>query len=170
MAKKERKAYLTTKYILDYMEFDKTNEKGKEIEGIRYQDTYMYRQIFKSFIPTAFTDEEIALVHNKAVTLACNYRYNSIGFDYTNPCYMIAKETAFAKSKYRGESTNEYWILNKCDTFNKLDITTNREKFVMADGNIAYNGFRNEKEKNELEGATNIYEVKGFRPFIIIDY
>lgn len=170
MAKKDGKAYLTSKYILDYIEFDKTNDENKEIKGIRYQDTYMYHQIFKSFIPTAFTDEEIELVHNKSVTLACNYRYNSIGFDYTNPYYMTAEETEFAKSKYRGESTNEYWILNKCDTFNKLDITTNREKFVMADGNIAYNGFRNEKEKNELEGATNIYEVKGFRPFIIIDY
>lgn len=118
----------------------------------------------------AFTNEEIELIHNKAVTLACNYRYNSISFDYTNAYYMIAEDTPFARSKYQGENTNEYWILNKCDTSNKLDITTNREKFVMADGNIAYNGFRNENEKNELNGKTNIYEKKGFRPFIIIDY
>ena len=169
MAKKDGKAYLTSKYILDYIEFDKSKNKKKIINKITYKNTYMYYFIYNDFIKNSFTDKEMSFIHNGNVTLACNYRYNSIGFDYTNPRYMCATETEFAKNKRVEKNMNEYWILNRCDTSNVLDINTNREKFVMADGGMAYEGYRNEEEKI-LYKSSNIYEKKGFRPFIAIEY
>ena len=169
MAKKDGIAYLTSKYILDYIEFDKTKNENKIISGINYKNTYMYYYIYNDFIPLSFTDYELGLIQNKNVSLACNYRYNSLAFDYTIPELMRAIETPYAKSKYVGDGSNEYWILNKCDVSNTLDIGSNREKFVLKSGLIAYEGYRSEDERN-LHKMTNIYEMKGFRPFIAIKY
>ena len=170
MSKKDGMAYLTSKYILDYIPFDKSKDESKEINAIDYKKTYMYYYIYNTFVKETFTNEEIDLLNNKNVSLACTFRYNSIGFDYTNPKYMKATETEYAKSKNDKTNTNEYWILNKCDTSNALDKTTNREKFVLQDGNIAYDGYRNDDEKTMANKNTNIYEKKGFRPFICIKY
>ena len=170
MVKKDNEVFLTSKYILDYVPFDKERNNVKNKNMIQYKDTYMYYFIYNDFIKKAFTDDELNIIHNKNVSLACTYRYNSIGFDYTDKDMMKASDTIYARNKYSGENINEYWILNKCDSSNALDIETNREKFIMADGSIAYNGYRNASEEMNSDGNTNIYEIKGFRPFITIKY